>query len=120
MTRESAEEVRRLFLGPFLPSPLVQPDRLPVVPHIPGAIVELVHSHDVAEAHRLAATCDVRGAFNVAAEPEIDGWRPTRDGIETIRELLQGLSDRTGGTTPPLRAGDRAAEIAAGVGREPV
>lgn len=174
MKRESAEEVRRLFFGPFLPSALVKPGRLPVLPHIPGAIVQLVHSHDVGEAYRLAATRDVRGAFNVAAEPELDGrrlaqalgvravtiparvaraaaglswllrlqptspdwldlalgvplldcsrardelgWQPGRDGIETIRELLQGLADKAGGRTPPLRAGDRAAEIAAGVG----
>jgi nucleoside-diphosphate-sugar epimerase len=178
MKRESAEEVRRLFFGPFLPSALAQPGRLPVLPHIPGAVVQLVHSHDVGEAYRLAATRDVRGAFNIAAEPEIDGrrlarefgaraitiparlaraaaglswlarlqptspdwldlalgvplldcsrardelgWQPGRDGVETIRELLQGLADRAGGRTPPLRAGDRTAEIAAGVGGKPV
>ena len=75
MKRESAEEVRRLFTGPFLPSPLVKPGRLPVFPHIPGAIVQVVHSQDVGEAYRLAATRDVRGAFNIAAEPEVDGKR---------------------------------------------
>ena len=31
-----------------------------------------MHSLDVGEAYRLAATSDVRGAFNVAAEPVID------------------------------------------------
>ena len=75
MKRESAEEVRRLFFGPFLPSPIVKPSRLRLLPHIPGAIVQLVHSDDVAEAYRLAVVRDVRGAFNVAAEPEIDGKR---------------------------------------------
>jgi UDP-glucose 4-epimerase len=75
MKRQSAEEIRRLFFGPFLPSPLLRPDRLPVVPHIPGAVVQLVHSLDVGEAYRLAAVGDARGAFNVAAEPEIDGKR---------------------------------------------
>ena len=179
MKRESAESVRRLFTGPFLPSPLVKPGRLPVFPHIPGAVVQLVHSLDVGEAYRLAATRDVRGAFNIAAEPEVDGrtdrrrdrrpladdpgegWRArsprrrgapgcsrprptgstsrsacrcstarapakssagrrTRDGLETIRELLQGLADRAGGPTPPLRIGDRLAEIRAGVGGKSV
>jgi UDP-glucose 4-epimerase len=174
MKRETSEEVRRLFFGPFLPSPLLRPGRLPLVPHIPGAVVQLVHSLDVGEAYRLAVVGDVRGAFNVAAEPALDGrrlaeglgaravtiparvvralaaatwharlqptspdwldlalgvplldttrareelgWSPSRDGIETIRELLDGLADRAGGTTPPLRSGDRRAEIAAGVG----
>jgi UDP-glucose 4-epimerase len=178
MKRESAESVRRLFTGPFLPSPLVKPGRLPVFPHIPGAVVQLVHSLDVGEAYRLAATRDVRGAFNVAAEPELDGrtvaaaigartltiparvartlaaatwharlqptspdwldlalgvplldstrardelgWTPSRDGLATIRELLYGLADRAGGRTPPLRTGDRAAEIKAGVGGKSV
>jgi nucleoside-diphosphate-sugar epimerase len=178
MKRRSAEEVRRLFLGPFLPSPLARPARLRVLPHVPGAVVQLLHSHDAGEAYRLAATRDVRGAFNVASEPELDGrrlaaalgaravtipvrvaraaarltwllrlqpttpdwldlavavplldctrareelgWAPTRDGLETVRELLEGLADRAGGGTPPLRAGDRADEIEAGVGGKPV
>jgi nucleoside-diphosphate-sugar epimerase len=174
MKRESAEEVRRLFVGPFFPSALARPGRLPLFPHIPGAVAQLLHSLDAGEAYRLAATRDVRGAFNVAAEPGVDGrrvaeavgakaltipprlaralaaatwrarlqptsadwldlalgvplldctraheelgWAPTRDGVETIRELLLGLADGAGGPTPPLRAGGRGSEIAAGVG----
>ena len=73
MKRAAAEEVRRLFFGPLLPSPLVKPGRLPLVPHVPGAVVQVVHSEDVGEAYRLAVTSDVRGAFNVASEPELDG-----------------------------------------------
>jgi UDP-glucose 4-epimerase len=178
MKRESAEEVRRLFFGPFLPSPLAEPGRLRVVPHIPRLVVQVVHSLDVGEAYRLAAIRDVRGAFNIAAGPALDGrrlaealdaravtvpaglaraaaaatwrlrlqptspdwldlglgvplldttrareelgWAPTRDGIQTARELLQGLADRAGGRTPPLRRGDRHVEIAAGVGGKSV
>lgn len=73
--RESAEEIRRLFTGPLLPSPLVRPGRLPLFPHVPGAVVQLVHSLDAGEAYRLAVVRDVQGAFNVAAEPELDGRR---------------------------------------------
>ncbi len=75
MKREAAEEIRRLFFGPLLPSPLLKPGRLPLVPHVPGAIVQVVHSEDVGEAYRLAVTGDVRGALNIAAEPELDGRR---------------------------------------------
>ena len=75
MKRESAEEIRRLFTGPLLPSPLVRPGRLPLFPHVPGAVVQLVHSLDAGEAYRLAVVRDVGGAFNVAAEPELDGRR---------------------------------------------
>jgi UDP-glucose 4-epimerase len=75
MKRESSEEIRRLFTGPLLPSPLVRPGRLPLFPHVPGAVVQLVHSLDVGQAYRLAVVRDVAGAFNVAAEPELDGRR---------------------------------------------
>jgi nucleoside-diphosphate-sugar epimerase len=73
MKRESSEAIRRLFAGPFLPSPLVRPGRLPLFPHIPGAVVQVVHSLDVGEAYRLAVVRDVEGAFNVAADPPLDG-----------------------------------------------
>jgi UDP-glucose 4-epimerase len=73
MKRESAEAIRRLFAGPFVPSPLLKPGRLPLFPHIPGAVVQVVHSLDVGEAYRLAVVRDVSGAFNVAAEPPVDG-----------------------------------------------
>jgi nucleoside-diphosphate-sugar epimerase len=75
MKRDAAESVRRLFFGPLLPSPLLRPGRLPVVPHVPGAVVQVVHSHDVGEAYALAATGDASGAFNIASEPELDGRR---------------------------------------------
>jgi UDP-glucose 4-epimerase len=71
--REAASEVRRLFVGPLLPSPLVQPRLIPVLPLPEGLAVQAVHSLDVGEAYRLAATSpDARGAFNLAAEPVLD------------------------------------------------
>lgn len=70
--RESASEQRRLFIGPFLPNRAVRPDLLPIVPQLPGLRFQAMHTDDAAEAFRLAATKDVRGAFNLAAEPVVD------------------------------------------------
>jgi UDP-glucose 4-epimerase len=70
--REAATEIRRLFAGPFLPSPLMRRELIPVVPRIERLRFQAVHSDDVGEAYRLAAVRDVRGAFNVAAEPVLD------------------------------------------------
>jgi nucleoside-diphosphate-sugar epimerase len=70
--REAASGIRRLFAGPFLPTPLVRPDRVPFVPDIPGLRFQAVHSRDVGEAYRLAITGEAHGAFNIAAEPVLD------------------------------------------------
>jgi len=79
--REAASEIRRLFAGPFLPSPLLRPGLLPVVPDLPRLRFQAVHSLDVADAYRLAALSDgARGAYNVAAEPVLDP--------ETLAEAL--------------------------------
>ncbi|MBD0844139.1 SDR family oxidoreductase [Streptomyces sp. TRM68416] len=84
--RESASEQRRIFGGRFLPGPLVRPQLLPFLPDIPGLRVQALHTDDAAEAYRLAVHADVRGAFNLAAEPPVDaellgemfGARPVR------------------------------------------
>jgi UDP-glucose 4-epimerase len=73
--REAASEIRRLFVGPFLPSPLVRRSLIAVVPRSERLVFQAVHSLDVGEAYRLAAVGDARGAFNVAAEPVLDGPR---------------------------------------------
>jgi nucleoside-diphosphate-sugar epimerase len=70
--RESASEQRRLFAGPLLPTQLLRPSRVPVVPDIPGLRFQALHSDDAARAYHLAVQKDVRGAFNVAAEPPVD------------------------------------------------
>jgi len=70
--RESAEEQRRLFAGPFVPSSLVRRGLIPFVPDVPRLRFQAVHSYDIGEAYRLAATGDARGAFNVAADPVVD------------------------------------------------
>ena len=70
--REAASQIRRLFAGPLLPSPLVRPGLIPVVPDDPRLVFQAVHSLDVGEAFRLALKGDARGAFNVAADPVLD------------------------------------------------
>jgi nucleoside-diphosphate-sugar epimerase len=96
--REAASGIRRLFTGPLLPSPLVHPRLLPVVPDVERLRVQAVHGLDVGEAYRLAALGDARGAFNVAAEPVLDP-----------PELARLLGAR------PLPVPARALRVAAGV-----
>lgn len=69
---EAATEIRRLFMGPLLPSPLLRRKWLGVLPYPRGLHTQAVHSADVGEAYRLAATQPVSGAFNIAAEPVLD------------------------------------------------
>jgi nucleoside-diphosphate-sugar epimerase len=70
--RPAATEQRRIFAGPFLPNWLVRPGRLAVLPLPPGLRFQAVHADDVADAYARALLRDVRGAFNVAAEPVLD------------------------------------------------
>ena len=70
---------RRLFAGPFVPSPLLRRGLLPVVPAVRGLRFQVVHAADVADAYRRAIIGEARGAFNIAAEPGPRGGR-VRDG----------------------------------------
>src|SRR5688572_4544705 len=98
--RSAAQEIRRLFAGPLLPSPLVHPRLLPVLPVTDRLVVQAVHADDVAEAYRLAATdTDARGAYNVAAEPVLGpaelgkllGARP----VKVPARVLRAAADLT-------------------------
>ena len=71
--RDAASGIRRLFLGPLVLNPLLRAGFVPVMPHAPRLRFQAVHSLDVGEAYRLALVRDVRGAFNLAAEPVLDG-----------------------------------------------
>lgn len=73
--------IRRLFMGPLMPTTLAKPGRIPVMPNLRGVRTQFVHSHDVGEAYRLAVLGDVRGAFNIAAEPDM--------GFDDIARLLR-------------------------------
>jgi nucleoside-diphosphate-sugar epimerase len=72
LQREAATELRRLFLGPFVPGVLVRRRLIAVVPRLPGLRFQVVHATDVAEAFCAAVLGDASGAFNVAAEPVLD------------------------------------------------
>ncbi len=97
--REAASGIRRLFLGPLVPSPLLRHGFVPVVPDAPRLRFQAVHSLDVGEAYRLALVRDVRGAFNVAAEPVLDGPALARIlGARAVRVppgLLRGAAGLT-------------------------
>jgi UDP-glucose 4-epimerase len=69
--REAATGIRRLFLGPLFPNPLLGAG-VPVVPEVERLRFQAVHTADVAEAYRLAVLRDVSGPFNIAAEPVLD------------------------------------------------
>jgi nucleoside-diphosphate-sugar epimerase len=71
--RQSASEQRRYFAGPFLPTFLLRPAFIPVVPNTPRLCFQAVHADDVAQAYCLAVTNpEARGAYNVAADPVLD------------------------------------------------
>jgi UDP-glucose 4-epimerase len=79
--RAAAQEIRRYFIGPLLPSALVRRGLIPAIPAMPGLAFQAVHADDVGEAYRLAATDpEAHGAYNVAAEPLLD--------VPTLARLL--------------------------------
>lgn len=97
--RQAASEIRRYFAGPFFPNSLIRRGLIPFVPVITGVRFQVVHAEDAAEAYRLALVSDVRGAFNVAADPvltlrrvaELLRARPIRVPVG----LLRGLASLT-------------------------
>src|SRR5215218_7012559 len=70
--REAASGIRRLFAGPLLPGSLLRPSVLRFVPDVERLVFQAVHSYDIGDAYRRALVTDVRGAFNIAADPVLD------------------------------------------------
>jgi len=68
---DAATEIRRLFVGPLLPSFLLRLKFLPALPRIDRLRFQAVHSEDVGQAYLRAVLADVDGAFNIAAEPPL-------------------------------------------------
>ncbi|MFB6896627.1 NAD-dependent epimerase/dehydratase family protein [Streptomyces hydrogenans] len=93
---EAASEQRRIFAGRFLPGQLVRPDLLPVLPEPEGLRFQVLHTDDAADAYVRAVLRDVRGAFNLAAEPVVDaallgemfGARPVKVPAGAVRGAL--------------------------------
>ena len=94
--RGAASGIRRLFAGPFLPTPFLRRRFVPFVPSHPRLRFQAVHSLDVGEAFRLALTSDFEGPVNVAAEPVLDA--------DTLGRLLEAR---------PVRVPGRALRLAA-------
>jgi nucleoside-diphosphate-sugar epimerase len=98
-TRRAADEQRRLFGGPFLPGVVLRRRLVPLVPDLPGFRFQALHSADAGQAFRLAVVRDVRGPFNVAAEPVLDaaalgellGARPVRVPYRAARAAVTAL-----------------------------
>jgi UDP-glucose 4-epimerase len=94
----AATEIRRLFVGPFVPRRLLDRALIPVVPRTPGLRFQAVHADDVGEAYRLAARSELRGAFNIAADPvigapelaEVLGARPVPVPAAVLRGAAAG------------------------------
>jgi UDP-glucose 4-epimerase len=71
--REVGAQAHRLYGGPLVPRSLVHPALLVAHPWIPGLRTQAVHSADVGRAYARAVVSDVRGPFNLAADPPLDG-----------------------------------------------
>ncbi|MFC8277653.1 NAD-dependent epimerase/dehydratase family protein [Streptomyces sp. NPDC057271] len=69
---EAASEQRRIFAGRYFPGRLFRPDLLPLLPELRGLRFQALHTDDAADAYRRALVRDVRGPFNLAADPVID------------------------------------------------
>lgn len=89
-SRDAAEQQRRFFVGALLPRRVLRPGVLPVVPHLPDVRFQALHTDDVADAYRRAVVADVRGAFNVAAEPVLS----TRDVADILGARPLGVPHR--------------------------
>lgn len=90
----AATQIRRLFTGPFMPTTLIRALGMPIWPATRGLELQFVHSDDAGEAYRLAVTSDVRGPFNIAADPVMDA--------DTAAEALGAIKLRL--PAPVLRA----------------
>lgn len=94
---EAATEIRRLFVGPFLPSFLLRRGLLFALPRIERLRFQAVHSDDVGQAYLRAVLADAGGAFNIAAEPPLStGEIAERIGVRSFpvpNRIVRRLAD---------------------------
>jgi UDP-glucose 4-epimerase len=95
--RDAGTEIGRYFLGPLVPTSLLRLGRVPVVPANPALRMQAVHADDVADAYARAIASDVRGAFNVAADPVLTP--------QLVAELFHGRTIPVPGTLLRVGAG---------------
>lgn len=81
--RRAAARIRRLFLGPLVPTSILRPSLIPVFPDTADLVAQAVHASDAAEAYRLAVLGSARGPFNIVSDPVLGP-----------AELAQALSAR--------------------------
>ena len=72
LRREVGAQAHRLYGGPLVPRSLVHPALLLALPWVPRLRTQAVHSSDVGRAYARAVLSDVRGPFNLAADPPLD------------------------------------------------
>lgn len=96
---EAASGIARLFLGPLVPTRLLRPKYLPLIPRTDRLVLQVVHSYDIGAAYHLAIMGDARGPFNVAADPILDARAIARTiGARTIpvpEGLVRGAAAMT-------------------------
>lgn len=93
--RDAGTEIARYFLGPLVPRGAVRPRMLPVVPMPDVMRFQAVHTDDVAQAYVATLVRNVRGAFNIAADPVLDtaqlarlfNARPVHAPLRVVRAL---------------------------------
>ena len=111
--RTAASGIYRLFAGPWLPTPLLRPGFIPVVPRLPQLRFQAVHSLDV-DLLLAAPLMDT-----TRARDEL-GWRPRHSAAEALREVIEGMRESAGADTPPLHPTPgmtgRLSELGTGVG----
>lgn len=104
--REAATGIRRLFIGPLLPRPLVRRELIPFVPDVPRCASR--RSTRATSATRTGSRC---GWIDLALSvPTMDttrarrvlGWKPEHTSVQALLELLDGLRDAADFPTPPL------------------
>ncbi|MGF7124338.1 hypothetical protein DEU38_11562 [Rhodococcus sp. AG1013] len=62
-----------MFAGPLVPGSLVRRGLVPAVPLVDGLNAQVLHTSDAATSIVQAALRPVRGAFNLASMPAVDG-----------------------------------------------
>jgi UDP-glucose 4-epimerase len=64
-------ELKRLFLGPLIPTRWLAPLKLPILPVPPQVVSQVVHADDLADAVARILDRRAAGAFNIATEPVV-------------------------------------------------